>query len=373
MTLLFIIVLVVHGLIHLLGVVKGFRLAELPQLTQPISASFGLVWLAASVLFITSAVSVLVWPRWWWTLGALAVCVSMVAISSSWTDARVGAVANLVILAGVVFGFMVHGPVSMQAAYESDVADRRAPATTARTITEADLEHLPPPVRRYLRTVGVIGHPRVHHFRARMHGRIRSGPDARWMPFTAEQDNFLDGEPARLFYMTASMVGIPFQGFHRYVGRSASMRVKVGGIAPVVNASGVEMTKAETVTLLNDICIMAPAALIDSRIVWAVIDDRTVRATLTNAGHSVRAWLEFNDSGELTNFWSDDRAKASSDGASMTPTRWSTPMSGYRQFGRFRLASRGEARWGEAGKDYAYIELELDEVTYDLSRSAMAR
>ena len=106
MTRLLIIVLVVHGLIHLLGFVKGFRLAELPQLTQPISALFGLVWLAASVLFIATAVSVLVWPRWWWALGAIAVCVSMVAISSSWADARVGALANLVILAGVVVGFM---------------------------------------------------------------------------------------------------------------------------------------------------------------------------------------------------------------------------------------------------------------------------
>ena len=99
---LFVIVLVIHGLIHLLGFVKAFRLAELPQLTQPISAPFGLVWLAASILFIATAGAVFVWPRWWWVLGAVAVCVSMVAISSSWTDARVGALANLVILVGVV-------------------------------------------------------------------------------------------------------------------------------------------------------------------------------------------------------------------------------------------------------------------------------
>ena len=159
-----------------------------------------------------------------------------------------------------------------------------------------------------------------------MHGRIRSGPDARWMPFSAEQHNFFGREPARLFYMTASMFGIPFQGFHRYVGRSASMLVKVAGIIPVVNASGGDMTKAETVTLLNDMCIMAPATLIDSRIEWEVIDERTVRATLTNAGHSIRAELDFNAAGELTNFWSTDRRKSSSDGTSMTPAQWSTPI-----------------------------------------------
>ena len=38
MTTIFAIVLVVHGVIHLLGFAKAFGLAELPQLTQPISS-----------------------------------------------------------------------------------------------------------------------------------------------------------------------------------------------------------------------------------------------------------------------------------------------------------------------------------------------
>ena len=365
---LFAVLLIVHGLIHLLGVAKAFRVAELPQLTQPISPLFGVLWLTASLLFLATALSLFAWPRWWWALGVISVCVSMLAISQSWTDARAGALANIVILVGLIFGFMVQGPFSLRAAYQRDVEEGLARSAATRPISEADLAGLPPPVQRYLRKAGVVGQPRVRQFRARMHGRIRSGRDARWMPFEAEQYNFLDDRPARLFYMTASMFGVPFQGFHRYVGRSASMRVKVAGTAPVVDASGADLLKAETVTLLNDMCIMAPAALIDSRIEWVVIDERTVRATLTNAGQSVHAELDFNDAGELTNFRSDDRYQSSSDGRSMTPARWSTPVGGYRRFGPFRLASRGEARWGEYGSDYAYIELELDEISAVVAR-----
>ena len=44
----------------------------------------------------------------------------------------------------------------------------------------------------------------------RVHGRIRNGPNARWMPLTAEQYNVVD-EPARLFYLSASMFMIPVQ------------------------------------------------------------------------------------------------------------------------------------------------------------------
>src|SRR5688572_21760333 len=38
----------------------------------------------------------------------------------------------------------------------------------------------------------------------------------------------------------------------------------------------------------------------------------------------------------------------------MTPAQWSTPIGGYRLFGRFRLASRGQGRWREAERAYAY-------------------
>ena len=120
---LFAVLLIAHGLIHLLGVAKAFRIAELSQLTQPISPPFGVLWLTASLLFLGTALSLFVWPRWWWALGLVAVGVSMLAISQSWTDARAGAFASIVILVGVIFGFLVHGPFSLRAAYERDVEE----------------------------------------------------------------------------------------------------------------------------------------------------------------------------------------------------------------------------------------------------------
>ena len=42
----------------------------------------------------------------------------------SWTDAKFGALANVVALIGVVYGFFTAGPASLRAAYERDVAGR---------------------------------------------------------------------------------------------------------------------------------------------------------------------------------------------------------------------------------------------------------
>jgi hypothetical protein len=220
-------------------------------------------------------------------------------------------------------------------------------------------------VQRYLRATGVVGQPRVRNFRVRMHGRIRQGRDAPWIPLIAEQHNFVD-EPARLFYMNGSMFMIPVQGYHRYVGPSATMRIKAAALVPVAEASGNEMNQAETVTLFNDMCVMAPGTLIDPAIGWEPVDAHTVRATFTNAGHTIRAELLFNDAGELTDFRSDDRYQTSPDGSTARNVRWSTPIAGYRSFGPVRVASSGEGRWQEPGGEYAYIQLTLDEVRYNL-------
>ncbi len=364
MVTVFAILLVIHGLIHLLGAAKTFGWADLPQLTQPISATSGALWLLSALLFIATAVSLFVWPRGWWAIGVCAVVVSMLVIVPSWTDAKVGALANAVILVGLAFGFLSQGPFSLRAEYDRDVESHVSVNPPAAPITDADLAHLPASVQRYLRLAGVVGRPRVHNFRVRMHGRIRDGRQGRWMPFAAEQHNVVD-PPARLFYLTASMLTIPVQGYHRYVGSSASMRVKAAALVPVAMAAGPEMTQGETVTLFNDMSIMAPATLIDPAIAWETVDGRTARARFTNAGHAIQAVLSFNDGGELTDFVSDDRYQTSSDGT-MRRLRWSTPIRGRRTYGAMRLPSGGEGRWHDAEGGYAYIDLTIDDVQYNV-------
>jgi hypothetical protein len=361
----FAVFLALHGLIHVAGFAKAFGYAELPAIRQPISHAMGIVWLAGGVLFMAAGISLLVWPRGWWALGAAAVVLSLAATIAAGADARLGLLANTVAVAGIAIGLMAHGPFSQRAAYEHDVASVvRHDTGTPPRISDADLAHLPALVQRYLRTVGVVGQPRVRNVHVTMHGRIRSAVDAPWMPFTAEQVNTIEPR-ARLFYMRSTRMGLPFYVYHRYAGAAATMRVKVLGAVTVVDESGETMTQAETVTLLNDLCVFAPAALIDPTIGWEDVDTSSVRATFTNAGHTIRARLVFAASGELIDFWSDDRRQTSGESGVMRPARWRTPLGEYRRFAGARLASAGEGRWHDASGDWAYIELSIDDVRYN--------
>jgi len=355
---LFFALVLIHGAIHVMGFAKAFGLADLPQLTQPISRAMGIAWLAASLAMLATGVLYVRESQLWWAIGLAAVVISQLVVLSAWSDAKFGTVANVLVMMGVVYGFASLGPVSFRAEYRGVVRERVTPMVSPLLVTEADLDPLPEPVQKYLRVVGVVGQPRVHHFRAEWRGRIRTTADDPWMEFTAEQYNFPD-EPARFFLMDATRSGLPVDVLHAFEGGSAAMRVRLVSLFPIVDADGPEATRAEVVTLLNDLCLLAPAALIDPSIRWEPIDERSVRAEYTVGSNTISAVLLFNQVGELVDFVSDDRLAASADGSEFTRQRWSTPVGEYRPFGPLRVMSRGEGRWHPREGEFAYIELEL--------------
>lgn len=113
-------------------------------------------------------------------------------------------------------------------------------------------------------------------------------------------------------------------------------------------------------------CLFAPGALIDRSIRWRTLDARCVEATYTNGPHTIRAVLVFAEGGALVDFQSDDRPALAEDGKTLLPQRWSTPIRDHRAMGPYRLAARGEGRYAAPGGDYAYIEMDIHEVSTDL-------
>ena len=358
MTTALILLITAHALIHFMGVAKAFGLAELAELTQPVSRGMGLLWLAAGLVLLAAAIMVKTHPRSWFWLGLLGVLLSQVVIVTAWSDARFGTVANVVIALVALYAFAAEGPLGLRSQYREAVRARLSGDVDAPTVREEDLARLPEPVQRYLRVTGSVGKPVARNFRAVHRGRIRASPEDPWMEFTAEQHNFLD-EPSRFFLMDARRGGLPVDVLHVFQGDSASMRVRLLSLLQIVHSRGPEMDQAETVTMFNDLCLFAPSALVDPSIRWEELDETSARAWYTAADRTVSAVLHFEASGELVDFVSDDRLAASGDGTTFRPLRWSTPVSDYRDFGQRRLFSRGEGRWHPPEGEYVYLELEL--------------
>jgi hypothetical protein len=326
----------------------------------------GVVWLAAGILVVAAGALMITKVRGWWGVAAVAVVVSQATILTSWSDAKAGTIANVVLAIAAAYGFRSQGPTSFRARFrrlERETAT--AAAAVGPLVAEPDLAHLPPLVADYVRAAGAVGRPRVSGFRAEISGRIRSGPDQPWMRWTGKQVNTFGAAPSRVFFMDATMKGIPVDILHSYVGPSATMQVRAASLVTIVDARGPEMHQAETVTLLNDMCVLAPAALVDAPIDWTPIDDRQARATYTNAGHTAAAVLTFNHAHELIDFVSEDRLRSSPDGRTFTRQRWSTPISDSRVVDGRRFGAFGTARWHPDNEpSFDYLEFHTDHIAY---------
>ena len=364
---LLVALLVIHGLIHLLGFTKAFGLAQPSPLQAAISRPMGILWLAAALLLAGSAGLVLLAVRWWWMPAALGVVLSQILIFTAWNDAKAGTIANVILLVPIVVAALAAAPWSFRSLYNQEVAINLAERTQQpRLLTAADTAHLPPVVQRYLAFVGAMDKPQVANYQLRFSGALRNSPESKWMPMTAHQQSFAN-PPARLFWVESALFGIPFDAFHRYVGAEATFRVRLASLLTMVDAHGAEMNKSETVTLLNDMFILAPATLIDQSIRWEELDPLTVRATWTNAGNTIAAVVSFDDSGALVNFVSDDRSMTA-DGKTYAQLRWSTPVDDWRDFDGRKLPARGETIWTLPGGEFAYGRFEIQAVQYNVTK-----
>jgi hypothetical protein len=215
-------------------------------------------------------------------------------------------------------------------------------------------------VQKYLQYCGVVNRPKVKNVRIEFEGRMRSKKKD-WFPFTTVQYNFFD-EPARLFFMKAKMFGITVPGYHDYQNTTARMNIKLFGLFPVAQAGGAGMSRAETVTVFNDMCLMAPATLIDKRIEWTPVDSLSAKAGFSNGINKITATLFFNAQGQLINFISDDRTDVNE----MKQYRFSTPVKEYIKMGEINMMKYGEAVWHYPEGEFVYGEFNLKSIEYNV-------
>ena len=226
-------------------------------------------------------------------------------------------------------------------------------------LQESDLEKLPDVVAKYIRFTGAVGRPLTSHFFVKTNGKIRGNPQDPWMELISEQYNFMD-RYERFFYIKAIKSGIPAFGLHSYKGGEATMKIKLLGLFTLVNAKGPEMNQSETVTRLNDMCLLAPGTLINPDIQWEIIDNLSVIARF-NGPSRVSAKLLFHEDGRLIDFMSEERYE-SVGGKSFRLLPWRTPVSEYGIFDGMRLPKKAEAIYKRPEGDFSYIKLTVDEI-----------
>lgn len=270
------------------------------------------------------------------------------------------------ILAILLFAVSFYGCNSVQNSYIAKVKNefQSQPLEPEEILKESELSHLPPAVKKYILYTGAVSKNKIQNVRIEFDELMYRKPNGPALPSSSDQYNFYK-KPARLFFMKASLFGIPFRVLHAYSEEKATMLVRVASLFNAVDLKGEDLSSTETVTILNDMCFFAPSALIDKRLTWKEIDPKTVQVTFQNGVYQAVATLYFNDKFEIINFIAEDR-KALQDDGTLKKVRWSTPLKDYKDINGIMVPTYGEAIYHYPEGDFKYGIFMLKNIHYNV-------
>ncbi len=359
MRIVFALILFFHGIIHLMGFVKAFEIAEINELTQNIPKPIGVLWLLATLLFIVALGAFLLQRDWWWIVATLGVVLSQTLIFLSWGDAKYGTIANVIIVALIIFFY-----ITMLGPNKNDIAkflktvqsNNSSPA-----ITEEDLAHLPEIVQQYLKYSRVIGKKIPQSVRLKQTGFFRTDPKQKWMPLVAEEYYITAPESFLWFGQVKPLPFLKIIARDSLINGKGNVLVKIPPFITIGNLKGKEADEASLLRYLNEM-MWFPAAYLSDNITWKSIDDLVARATLKAWNMSVSANFHFDEEGKIVNF----TAKRHRDNnGTLVLSDWETPIYEYAEFEGFMLPSKGNGLWKLTSGDFSYIKLEIVDIEYD--------
>ena len=114
---------------------------------------------------------------------------------------------------------------------------------------------------------------------------------------------------------------------------------------------------------MNDVLVLAPAAVLDLPFTFETSGERTLWATFSNAGYAVSAVLTFDAEGDLVGFVSADRTHDREEGTA----DWSTPIGDYRLPEGIRIGTRGDTNWIELSGEWTYGRFEVISLAYNVA------
>jgi hypothetical protein len=355
---LFVVLLAVHGAIHLFGFLRRRKLAVLPQLRASSAGRFfGVLWLAALVLLLCAAGLLMVGRDPWWLAAFAGVALSQGLVIVAWPDTKFGTVANALVAVAVLIS-AAHARFVHTIEGDAKALMERSPERSGHPVLEAELAGLPPPIRRWLEASGVVGGERAHTVRLRQRGKLRSGVGQPWMPVRAEQYFSVD-DPGFVWKVEATTMGVlPITGRDRLVAGDGQMLIKAASLVNVANASDEKISLGAMLRFLGEI-VWFPSAALSPYIVWEPLDDARAKATMRYGERTVTAEFTVDERGRVTGMTGD---RYLGGGPNAKLTAWFAPCTEWRVVRGIEMPVRGNVIWRLPQGDFDYYRWEIIDV-----------
>jgi len=197
---------------------------------------------------------------------------------------------------------------------------------------------------------------RVRGVRTTEKGEIRMSPNARWIPFTAEQ--FTDATRSSFRWdarldpgkIAAPVVTDAYEESH---GR---LVVKLRGVLPVKKITGPDADKGELQRYFSSIAFCPPILLNHASLAWTAVDPLTLRVRDREDLTGATIDIDIDDDGRLLGCRADRPAMV---GKKAVQTPWSATCSEFREWEGLRVPTRLEVSWHLPEGPFIYFRAEI--------------
>ena len=363
MRIVLIILIGIHGIIHLFGFLKAFEISEVNTIIQPISKTYGIVWFLAFLLFAITIILILFNSDYWWIGGFLAVIISQVLVFYYWSDAKFGTVANVIILLATIIGYSSFN-FKQQIKAERIGLFENSQFKDREIITQEELVGLPTIVQKWLTNSGIIGKKAISRVHLTQELQLKLKPDqTSWSKGVAEQ-YFTIQPPAFNWHINTEMNSVlSVVGRDKFEDGKGEMTIKLFSLIPVANSKNNEKVNQATLQRYLAEIVWFPSASLNQYIKWEIIDDYSARAIMEYKGTKGSGEFHFDKDGNFEKFvamryqYSD----------AINPTEWSVIATKTEKMKGIKIPVECEASWELEGGKWTWLKLKITEIKYGFS------
>ena len=357
----FVCLVIIHGLIHLMGFVKAFRLAEVNQFALSISRPAGLLWLLAGLLFIVTVVVFLFKKDWWWMTAVPALMLSQLLIIWYWQAAKFGTIANIIILLVTVIDY---GNWNFTTTVRNELRSFKTSVIPGKEIVTAEMiAGLPPVVQTWLQRANITGKEIFQSVYLKQSAVMRTAPDGKWMPVQAEQW-FRTQNPGFIWVADVEAgAGIYLAGRDKFENGKGHILIKLLSLFPVADKKGSEIDQGTMLRYMAEIIWFPSAACMDY-LKWEQMDSVSAKVTMTYGGISTSGLIRFDVHGDMVSFEAK-RYYDRKEGATLEDWFIQVDPDGYREFQGVRIPARSSVTWKFKEGDFTWFRLEITGIKYN--------
>jgi len=359
-----IILIGIHGVIHLFGFLKAFGISEFNAISQPISKSYGTLWLLTFILFTITVIFYLIHSDYWWLSGFLAVITSQVLIFNYWSDAKFGTIANLMIFFTLIIAYSDFNFKS-KIVQEREKLFESSQSVSEKVITKETISELPSIVQKWLINNETIDKKPIYNVYLTQELQLKLKPEqTTWNNGKAKQ-YFTIQPPAFNWNINTKMNSIlSVAGRDKFEDGKGEMTIKLLSLIPVANAKKDEKVNQATLQRYLAEIVWFPSASLSKYIKWETIDDNSAKATMEYKGTKGSGVFHFDINGNFEKFV----AMRYQDSNDSEPTEWTVTATKTEERNGIKIPVECEASWDLENGKWTWLKLRIKEIEYNLEK-----